>query len=106
MITETHETFEVLKGAKKVPYDLVVEKQVQLVELLASRGDNSKAHKEVLQAENIKLKEMCEQASEWAMAAYPEEFMSQGSSKPSIFNRNREMIFEDFEFMVLIRKKT
>jgi hypothetical protein len=103
---ETTEVMETLKGYQKVDYDIIVKKQQALVDLLGSKEKNSKEHKAVLQIETIKLKEMCEQGSEWAIAAFPEEYAGPGSGgNPHIYNRNSSKVFEEFEFIVMVRKK-
>lgn len=99
------EFMENLKGSVTVDHFQTVANLIQLKRAVNNKpgSSNSKAAKELIAEYEKELTGHYQQAADWAMAAFPEEFVGPGSGgKPHPWRYNNEEVFRKFNFTVLV----
>ena len=99
------EFMENLKGSIKVDHFQTVANLIQLKRAVNNKpgSSNSKAAKELVAEYEKELTGHYQQAADWAMMAFPEEFVGPGSGgKPHAWRYNSEEVFRKFNFTILV----
>lgn len=96
---------ENLKGGVEVDHFKTVANLIQLKRAVNNKpgSSNSKAAKELVAEYEKELTSLYQQAADWAMLAFPEEFILPGSGgKPHAWRYNSEEVFRKFKFTVIV----
>jgi hypothetical protein len=94
---------ENLKGSVVVNHFETVANLMQLRRAINNRAGTSKASKELVAEYDAELLKQYQQASDWAMSAFPEEFVGPGSGgKPHAWRYSNEEVFRKFNFTVMV----